>query len=79
MDLERQIKIKDEYLKLIVGVGFDYDGMDDSNEGLRLVIDELVDYARKALDNDDKSVIYATLDNSMQKNILLEELEEKNG
>lgn len=77
MDLERQIKIKDEYLKLIIGVGFDYDGMDDNNEGLRQIIDELVDYARKALNNDDKSVIYATLDNSMQRNILLEEIEEK--
>ena len=72
--LKRQIKIKDEYLSLIIGLGFDYDGEDTSVEGLKSVIDQLVDYAKKAINNDDKSPIYGIDDAVPKRNILLEEL-----
>ena len=75
--LKRQIKIKDEYLKLIYGIGFDYDGLDGSVEGLKSVIDSLVDYAIKALNNDDKTIIYGCSDDSIKRNILLEEIKEE--
>ena len=74
--LKRQIKIKDEYLSLIIGIGFDYDGEDRNIEGLKSVIDQLVDYARKAIDNDDKSPIYGIGDDVPKRNILLEEIKE---
>lgn len=73
--LKRQIKIKDEYLSLIIGIGFDYDGEDGSIEGLKSVIDQLVDYAKKAIDNDDKSVIYGIFDDDIKRNVLLEPIE----
>ncbi len=72
-DLERKLKIKDGYLDLIVGIGFDYDGYDDANS-LKGIIDEIVGYARKALKNDDNSIIYSGIDNT-KYNILNEELE----
>jgi hypothetical protein len=73
--LKRQVKIKNEYLSLIIGIGFDYDGEDGSIEGLKSVIDQLVDYARKAIDNDDKSVIYGIFDDDVKRNVLLEPIE----
>lgn len=76
-DLKRQIKIKDEYLALIVGIGFDYDGEDGSIDGLKSVIDQMVDYARKAIDNDDKSIIYGIFDDDRKRNILLEEIKKE--
>lgn len=75
-DLERKLKIKDGYLDLIVGIGFDYDGYDDV-ENLKGIIDEIVGYARKALKNDDNSIIYSGIDN-IKYNILNEELEGNN-
>lgn len=74
-ELKRQVKIKNEYLSLITGTGFDYDGEDGSIEGLKSVIDQLVDYARKAIDNDDKSVIYGIFDDDVKRNVLLEPIE----
>lgn len=76
--LKRQIKIKDEYLKLIWSIGFDYDGLDGSIEGLKSVVDDLVGYARMALENDDTSVIYGGIDeDDIKKNILFEEIKKE--
>ena len=75
MNLKRQLQIKDEYLDLIIALGFDYDGF-NTVESLKELIDELVDYARKAKICDDKSVIYGGGNLGKPKNILLEEVEE---
>ena len=72
-ELERQIRIKDGYCDLIWSLGFDYDGW-NTVESLKALIDELVDYAKKACRNDDK---YAIGENLAGKyyNILYEEVE----
>lgn len=69
---ERELKIKNEYLRLIYDKGFDYDGY-NKVESLKGLIDELVDYANKAYANDDISVIYTGGCNK-QYNILHEEI-----
>ncbi len=74
MDLERQIKIKDKWCQLIIDIGFDYDGY-NTVEGLKSVIDELVVYAYKAIDCDDKTAAYIGADDK-KSNILLEEIKE---
>lgn len=71
--LKKQVKIKNEYLDLIISIGFDYDGYDNDNAGLKEVIDQLVDYAKKAIDNDDKTAIYEG--SKGMKNILLENID----
>lgn len=55
-DVEREIKIKDAYLGLICDLGYDYDGY-ETVEGLKSLIDELVDLARKGINCDDKSAM----------------------
>ena len=70
-ELERCLQIKNEYLKLIVDIGYDYDGYENNNEGLRAIIDELVGYAKKALKNDTKYVAYLGA-NGNEYNILKE-------
>lgn len=72
---ERQLKIKDEYLKLIIALGFDYDGF-NTVEGLKALIDELVELAKKALKSDDKSTMYI---GNEEKNILFETMGVSNG
>lgn len=74
MSLDEQIKLKNAYCQLIVDLGFDYD--DYSNvESLKSLIDELVGYAQKAIDNDDKTAIYVDEDGHEQ-NILLEDIKD---
>ena len=73
MDKDTQIKIKDEYLTLIIDIGIDYDGYDGNVEGLKSVIDTIMDYASKALDNDVTSPIYERGDGK-NLNILREEV-----
>ena len=70
----RKIKIKDEYLRLIDMFLVDYDGC-KTVETLKELIDETREYIRKALDNDDTSVI---TENSLKKkfNILHEEIKQ---
>lgn len=75
-ELERQLKIKNQYLGLIHNIGFDYDGF-DTVESLKSLIDELVDYAVKAIKNDDKYVVYQG-GNGKHFNILQEEIENDN-
>lgn len=70
---KKKNKIKDEYLKLICDLGFDYDGYEES-ESLKELIDELVDLAKKAIKNDDKSVVYTGGD-GLEFNILRERLD----
>ena len=70
--LERQVKIKNNYLDLIYCIGYDYDGYEKA-ESLKSLIDELVDYAVKGMKNDDKTVIYEGGKGTKQ-NILYEKL-----
>lgn len=57
-EISEKLRIKDEYLRLIVGLAGDYDGFYDPEtkhgniESMAGLIDELVDYAKLALDND---------------------------
>ena len=74
MNLERQIKIKDEWCQLIIDLGFDYDGC-NTVESLKGLIDELVDYAHKAISCDDVNVVYVGADDK-KSNILLENIKE---
>ena len=77
MDLERQLKIKNEYLKMIYAIGYDYDGC-NTVESLKSLIDTLCDYALSAINNDDKTVIFGgkidDLDFGAPRNILGEEV-----
>lgn len=70
----REIKIKNEYLELMYFLLFDYDGY-GTVEGLQGLIDDTVDYIKKATKCDDKSVIYTGVENS-KFNILRERIEE---
>lgn len=70
----RLIKIKDEYLKLLNDMLYDYDGC-KTVKSLKELIDETRDYIHKALKNDDKSIIYRRGDDK-GLNILGEEVEE---
>lgn len=74
MDLERQIEVKDKWCQLIIDLGFDYDGF-NTVESLKGLIDELVDYAHKAIICDDVSVAYVGADDK-KSNILLEDIKE---
>lgn len=69
----RKNKIKNEYLRLLVDIGYDYDGLSKPKD-LKALIDELVGIAVKAIENDDKSVMTI---GSTPKNILGEKIEEK--
>lgn len=74
-ELERKIKIKDEWCKMIYMIGCDYDGYNDV-ENLKKIIDELVNYANNARSNDDTSVVYEGTDG--KTNILDEPIGEIN-
>ena len=74
MNTERQINIKDKWCQLIIDLGFDYDGC-NRIESLKGLIDELVDYAHKAIICDDVSVAYVGADDK-KSNILLENIKE---
>ena len=56
-ELTRKRKIKDAYLQLIIDLAYDYDGFNDV-DGLKGLIEELSEYAKMALKNDDRSSIY---------------------
>lgn len=71
---DRQLEIKNRYLELIYDLGFDYDGWNEV-DSLKALIDELVGYAKKAFNNDDKSVVYSTLGEGETFNILYEKVE----
>ena len=73
-ELERQNKIKDEYLKLICDIAYDYDGC-NTTKSLKELIDELVEISKKAITNDDTSVMYIDCSGKHEKNILQEFLD----
>lgn len=75
--LERLIEIKDAYCTCIADIGCDYDGYSKADD-LKKIIDELVEYASKAINNDDKSVEYRTGfdDKGKKYNILMEEIKD---
>ena len=73
MNKDRQIKLKNAYCQLIIDLGVDYDGC-SSLDSLKSLIDELVDYSYKAINNDDKAVIYINGDEH-KENILMEKIE----
>lgn len=80
-ELEKNLKISDKYLKLLYSILIDYDGYYDketkkgSVEGLAGLVDQTLDYIQKALDRDDKSVIYIDGDNE-KYNIFLDKIKE---
>lgn len=79
-DLERQIKIKDAWCGQIRTIGFDYDGYNDV-KNLKDIIDELVKYAIRAIECDDTSAVYTSVDgygNKTEENILFEEISDGN-
>lgn len=69
---DRTIKIKNEYLRVMYLLLLDYDGY-NSSERLKELIDETTEYIKKAIKNDDKSVI--TVNSKKKFNILGEEVE----
>lgn len=73
-ELRKSIQIKEEYLRLIADIGYDYDGCSEA-ESLKVLIDELVDLARRGLKEDTKSVVYIG-GKGKKLNILREEIEE---
>ena len=74
--LKRQIKIKDEWCDRIWEIGTDYDGYGNDLEGLRKLVDELIEYSNKAKKCDDKCVAYISYENGekIKENILMEKL-----
>ncbi|MGN1301531.1 MAG: hypothetical protein ACI4U9_03295 [Clostridia bacterium] len=73
--LKRKVDIKDGYCRLIVDLGADYDGW-DTVDSLKSLIDNLVDYAKRAVKNDDKYAVYEGV-NDTKYNILCEKLKEE--
>ncbi len=72
IDLERQVKLKDKYCQAIIDFGFDYDGF-NTVDSLKGLIDELVSYAQRAIECDDKGVMYVDSE-GRHRNILGEEV-----
>lgn len=74
--MERRLKIKDEYLRLIIDIGYDYDGYENNIAGLRYLIQEMCRYAKAALNEDDKTPILIGSKNgkAVNLNILGEEI-----
>ena len=78
-ELKRKIKIKDEYIKLLIDILYDYDGEYDKEEqkgsitGLAELIDMACDYLNLALESNDKEAIYTNFKDA-KLNILFEEV-----
>lgn len=75
MTKRRKLKIKNEYLELIIALGYDYDGC-NTVKSLKKLVDELVELARMARKNDDKTCCYEG-GNGKKFNILTEEIKER--
>lgn len=73
--LKKQIEIKDKWCQLIIDLGIDYDGYTQS-DSLKLLIDDLVNYASNSIKADDKTTAYT---NGLSNyNILEEEIGDNN-
>lgn len=73
--LKRENKIMQEYLELIIDIGYDYDGF-SKEEDLKGLIDELVKYATLGKECNTKECIYTNEDKKY--NILLEKIGDNN-
>lgn len=71
-ELKRQNEIKDGFLGFIYDIGYDYDGC-GTVKSLQELIDELMKFARLALENNDKEVMFIGA-RGREFNILHEEL-----
>ena len=74
LDLNRRLQLKDKYLEMIIDLGWGYDGEENNLQGMKNLVDELIKYARKGINNDDKSVIYESAKGDKQ-NIFFENVE----
>jgi hypothetical protein len=77
--LRRKIKIKDAWAQAIKDCLYGYDGYENSLEGLKGLVDEAIEKARKIINEDDKSIVYTGVNKDNQPehhNILFEELKE---
>lgn len=72
-ELIRETEIKNAYLQLIMDIGYEYDRFNDV-DNLKLIIDDMIKYAKMAIDNDDESIICID-GNENQLNILDETIE----
>lgn len=70
--MERQVDIMKKYFQLIIDLGYDYDGFNES-EDLKKLIDELVRYAHLGIECNDTEPIYVNKDED-SLNILLEKI-----
>lgn len=75
--LEEKIEIKDNYLDLIISIACDYDGC-ESPKQLKELIDEIVGYSCKALENVVNSIEFWGADDKYY-NILHQEIKPKEG
>ena len=74
--LKRENEIMRAYLRMILDIGYDYDGCRKAKSLMEL-IDELLELAQDALDVNDEKIHYTNLDKNY--NILLEEISNKGG
>ena len=70
-ELRRQIRIKDEYCDLLQMTAVDYDEIEDDPQQLKQLIDQVADYAVKAINCDTTTEIW-----DGNKNILKEKIKE---
>lgn len=75
-ELDRRIEIKDNYIELAIDIACDYDGY-ERPEDLKHLIDEIVGYNEKALENVVNEVMFWGGDHYY--NILHEEIKPKEG
>lgn len=71
-EMEEKIDIMQRYFQMIIDLGFDYDGC-NTIEGLKMLIDELVRYARVGKNCDIVETVY--VNESKKYNILGEEID----
>ncbi len=71
--MNKQIEIMENYLELIIDLGFDYDGC-NTIESLKVLIDELVHYAKLGRACNINTPVYAN--GGKYYNILHEELKD---
>lgn len=77
-ELEKKIRVKDGWLNHLIMIGFDYDGYKDADSLMKL-IDELIEYAQCALNNDDTSIASVSYPNDGANGSLCNILGEKIG
>ena len=74
-ELQRNIKIKDNYLHTICSIGYGYEGYGVNM--LKKTIDEMVELSERAINCDDNYVIGEDINSGVQYNILMEDVKRK--